>query len=230
MEAELFEALREEQARVRADPRLVAKPLVLIVPSHSLREHLLARCVAELGSVAGLRIDTLHGFAQGVLAHGPSPAREVQTLLPALTERAARTLARFEGRTAPRDLEPYLPAMRDLFDAGFSADHFEPALEALADLPADSRQRAREVLELARALAAELTRTGLLAPGGTLRAAVEALREHPRIHGARALWIHGFADTTGAGSELFELLVGRCGARVFFDAGSRSAFRNSPLN
>jgi len=63
-EAALLAEIGEFASEVRSDPALLAKPLRVVVPSRSLREHVAARLVRTHGrSLAGISIQTLRGVA-----------------------------------------------------------------------------------------------------------------------------------------------------------------------
>jgi len=220
------EALAAEAAR---DPRLLADPVRVVVPSRSLRAHLAARLVARRGrSLAGVRVQTLHGLALEVLERAGG-ARDAATaggeaLFPVLVERAARR----EGALA-RGLDPLLDGyaavaatVRDLLDAGLEAAHAEAALEALAadGAAAGSRQqveRAQALVRVAARTAAELERLGLARAGDMQRRAAEVLGRDPGLLLARAVLVHGFAEVTGVAGDLLEAVLRARGGRLIVD-------------
>ena len=72
-EALVLAAVGEHAAAVREDPRLLASPLRIVVPSRSLREHLAASIVRALGhAAAGVVIQTLRNLAHEVLRRAAS--------------------------------------------------------------------------------------------------------------------------------------------------------------
>ncbi len=220
------EALAAEAAR---DPRLLADPVRVVVPSRSLRAHVAERLVARRGrSLAGVRVQTLHGLALEVLERAGG-ARDAATaggeaLFPVLVERAARR----EGALA-RGLDPLLDGyaavaatVRDLLDAGLEAAHAEAALEALAADGAmgGSRQqveRAQALVRVAARTAAELERLGLARAGDVQRRAAEALGRDPGLLPARAVLVHGFAEVTGVAGDLLEAVLRARGGRLIAD-------------
>ncbi len=219
-------ALASEAAR---DPRLLAEPVRVVVPSRSLRAHVAERVVARRGrSLAGVRVQTLHGLALEVLerAGGARDAVTVggEALFPVLVERAARR----EGALA-RGLDPLLDGyaavaatVRDLLDAGLEAAHAEAALEALgADgAMAGSRQqveRAQALVRVAARTAAELERLSLARAGDVQRRAAEALGRDPDLLPARAVLVHGFAEVTGVAGDLLEAVLRARGGRLIVD-------------
>ncbi|HVF61551.1 MAG TPA: PD-(D/E)XK nuclease family protein [Thermoanaerobaculia bacterium] len=220
------EALAAEAAR---DPRLLADPVRVVVPSRSLRAHVAERLVTRRGrSLAGVRVQTLHGLALEVLER-VGGARDAATaggeaLFPVLVERAARR----EGALA-RGLDPLLDGyaavaatVRDLLDAGLEAAHAEAALEALAadGAAAGSRQqveRAQALVRVAARTAAELERLGLARAGDVQRRAAEALGRDPDLLPARAVLVHGFAEVTGVAGDLLEGVLRARGGRLIVD-------------
>jgi PD-(D/E)XK nuclease superfamily len=220
------EALAAAAAR---EPRLLADPVRVVVPSRSLRAHVAERLVARRGrSLAGVRVQTLHGLALEVLERAGG-ARDAATaggdaLFPVLVERAARR----EGALA-RGLDPLLDGyaavaatVRDLLDAGLEAAHAEAALEALAadGTAAGSRQqveRAQALVRVAARTAGELERLGLARAGDVQRRAAEALGRDPDLLPARAVLVHGFAEVTGVAGDLLEAVLRARGGRLIVD-------------
>ena len=208
----------------RADPGLLGRPVRVVVPSSSLREHLAARIVRHAGrAVAGVKVQTLHGVALEILSDAAVPAPRGDALLPILV----RQLARREP--ALRDvLEPLHDAygavvadVSDLLDAGFDpAAHGEAVEEWLREAPlaAEARERVRALARIAGATAGELARLGCGRRGTRLALAAALLARDPgSLLPARAVLVHGFADATGVASDLLEALVRQRGARVFVD-------------
>ena len=76
-EAALLAEVGAFAREVRSDPALLAKPLRLVVPSRSLREHVATRLVRTRGrSLAGVSVQTLRGLAFELLR------RQMQLFLP----------------------------------------------------------------------------------------------------------------------------------------------------
>src|SRR5687768_107575 len=90
LEALLLEDLERERLRLREDPRALARPLAIVVPSHSLRLHLAAVCVrASGGALLGVRVATLHELALEVLERAGRPVPRGSSLFAALVRRRA---------------------------------------------------------------------------------------------------------------------------------------------
>jgi len=208
-----------------SDPACLAEPVRVVVPSASLREHVAARLVARVDRpVAGFEIQTLHGLALELLDRAGEAPLRADVLFPVLVRRAARREP--ELRSALDALEDgygaVVAAVADLSDAGFDASvpaHVEALEEALAEagLPDAAHARARAVVAAAAGTARAMTEFGVGRPGARLARAAALLADRPGLLPARAVWIHGFADATGAASDLLAALVRHLGARALVD-------------
>ena len=207
------------RAAVELDP-----PVRVVVPSRSLRLHLLRRLVETRGAVAGVVVQTLGGVANEIFerAGTAGPVR------PAGFDLLARRLARQEPALASEleglvdGYDAILGAISDLVDAGFGPDHEEGVLERIDELgpavPLPNRQRAAALVRVtARALeAADIV--DAQPRGAIYRLAAELLSEHDeRVLPSRALFVHGFADLTGVAADLLTQAVGAVGGLVLLD-------------
>jgi hypothetical protein len=193
-------------------------PVRVLVPSHSLRVDLLARLARRRPAWIGLDVRTLRTFALELLhRHGEAPPRGA-ALFALELERAARRrrplVAAFgEFQDGWSTLAA---AARDLVDAGFLPELAEPLEELLhaeaAAIPARTLARARALLAtLAEALEA-LEARGLAPEARLWTRAAELVASAPTAdaapqHGSRALFLHGFADATGAVADLLAALA-----------------------
>ena len=203
-----------------ADAGLLARPVVVVVPSRTLRAHLAARLVAARGrAVAGVRFVTLYGLALEIVGRLGAPPRAGAEVLPVLVARAVREERELRGLVESLDeaLPPVVAAVRDLLDAGVQGGHLEALDERLAELsPEDpAAGRARAVLRVAGAAGAGVERLRIGVPAAVLREAADALRRDPEeALPCRAVLVHGFADATGVATDLIEALVRFAGAVV----------------
>ena len=128
VEALLLTELRRHGDALREDPRLLAKPVRVVVPSRSLARHLSVALVRATGcGVAGVRIQTLHGLALEVHEAAGVRAGRGDELFGVLVRRAAR-----EQRALHLALDALedgygavVGAVSDLLDAGY--DHATPS-------------------------------------------------------------------------------------------------------
>jgi len=224
-EAALLDAVDALSAAGRADPALLARPVRVVVPSRSLREHVAARLVERAGrAVAGVRVQTLQGLAMEVIdAAGEAPPVG-DPLFPVLVRRAARKAPAL--RAVLEDLEDGYAAVAaevaDLLDAGWSPAvpaHAEALEEALAAEPySPTADRARAVAAVASRVSEDLELLGCGRRGTRMARAAELLGAAPeRLLPARAVLVHGFADATAVASDLIEVLVRACDAWVLLD-------------
>jgi len=199
-------------------------PVRIIVPSRSLRLHLLRRLVAGRGAVAGVAVQTLGGVVREISERtGRGPFVGVAGF-----DAIVRRLARGE-RALASELEDLsdgydvvLGAIRDLIDAGFGPDHEEAVLERVDELAsavplANQRRAAALVRVAARAVeAAEIT--GVHPQAAGYQRAVDALREiGARALPSRRVFIHGFADLTGVATDLVSAVLQEIGGVVLVD-------------
>ncbi len=222
VEALLLADIEALSAAAQADPRLLAQPVVVVVPSRSLRLHVSAAVVAARGhSAAGIEILTLHGLASEVAARCGERRRPGRQLLAVLVGRFARreqALARLASGFEDGEL-PVAATVRDLLDAGLTPEAAEAAGELLAGHPdAAERERAEALVRIASGVALALDAGGFDLPGDLLRRAARRIADEPeRALPARAVLVHGFADATGVATDLVEALVRHRGAWVYLD-------------
>ena len=206
-----------------SDAALLGKPVVVVVPSRTLRLHLSARLVtAHARAVAGVRIVTLYGLALEILDRAGAARLAGGNVLPVLVSRAARGQGPLSGLVDSLDdgLPPVVATVRDLLDAGVVSAHVDALDERLAELPGtdSGASRARALLKIAGDVASSLEEMRVGVPSVVLREATEAVRSDPRrTLPCRAVLIHGFADATGVATDLIEALLRGLGGIVFLD-------------
>lgn len=220
LEAHLLAELGAACAAARADARLLAAPLRVVVPSADLRHALSARIARHCGpSALGLRVDTLRGLARAVhAACGETPARG-EALALVYAERAARAQPELAARLGAIEggLARAAQSVRDLLSAGLLPEHERAAGEALRGL------RGEHALELALvraacACASALAKDGLALPGGELRRAAQLVRERGELAlPARALHVYGFGDAAGPARALLSALCERESAQLYLE-------------
>jgi hypothetical protein len=224
VEALVLAEVAELAAEARREPALLGRPVVVVVPSGSLRAHLAERLVQVCGAVAGVEIVTLHKLAHDVLAAAGEPERRGAPLLGVLVQRAARREPALAGFLEPLadGYAGIAGTVRDLLDAGLEAAHADALDERFAELLGRGDDaalaRARAIVRVAAAVHAELESLGAGRSSTLLRRATELLLQDPdRALPARAVLVHGFAEATGLATDVIEALVRRRAARVFVD-------------
>ena len=221
-EIETIETVARLAPRGPAD---LAPPLRVIVPSASLRRHLLARLVAASGrALAGVAVQTLQQASLAVLERAGEGGGQGAAPFEVLVRRTAARAPSF--RQALADLHDGYgiveAAVRDLLDAGFSPGHREAVLEKLAELHdrvAPPRlQRARALVLIATEVAGRLDELEAHRPEQAPQRAAELLRRRgPTALPSRAVLIHGFADLTGVAADLMQALLAVIGGTVVID-------------
>lgn len=218
-EAFLLERLDALAAEAKSDPRVLATPVRVVVPSGALRTHVAAR-VARSGLGLGVLVQTLDALALEALDRCGETVRRGELLLDAFVRRAAREepslafLRRLEDGATP-----LVAVVRDLLDAGLDEGTqrgFEEALAALRTTQA-RRERAQALSRVVARVRAAADEAGVLLNGDAFAAANRALdplsSRDPRTSGggdalpARALFCVGFADVTGRVADLLETLA-----------------------
>jgi RecB family exonuclease len=234
-EAYLLGELRRLHDAARADWALLGQPVRVVVPSRSLRDHLAARLVRELGGgAAGIAIQTLRALAFELLERAGEGARGGQALVPVLARRFAAAepaladaLGGFEDGFAVA-----LATVNDLLDAGLDATNAESALECLAEAGpragVAAGRRAEALVRVAERVAAELAARGLEPRAGFFRRARERFEKSPALLPSRALFLHGWADVTGVQLDLVEALVRGLGGCVVLDHPPSEAGAGDP--
>ncbi len=205
-----------------ADLGLLSRPVVVVVPSRSLRLHLVSRLLERhRRAVAGVEIVTLHGVASEILERCGEAPRASAPLLPVLVQRFARREEALRVRLDPFQdgYAAVLGAVRDLLDAGFEPSHAEALGQLLAERGAGAEhERALALLRTAEAVGSAFEEEGLTLSAHVLRRATDLLRADPeRALPARAVLIHGIADATGVATDLVETLLRLHGASVYLD-------------
>jgi RecB family exonuclease len=197
---------------------LLAEPVLIVVPSRSLREHL-SQALTGVGAVLGLRVLTLEGLVTEALRRAGEPC--VDSPLHAVL---ARRLASREP-TLATPLDPYddgyqvvAGAVDDLLDAGLEPAHAEFLLERIEELEGGiPAARVAAVTRVAIAMAERPTGVACHRAERVARAR-RAIESDPElVLPARRILLAGFQDATGVQSDLIETLMrtGRC--RIFLE-------------
>ena len=222
LEERLFAEVERLVAAAGADPAALARPVRVLVPSRSLAQHVAARLVHRARRpLLGVAVRTLHAAASAIVARAGEALPGGEELLDLLVRRAARREPALAALAELVDGHAAVAAsVRDLLDAGLESAHAEALDEALADaaLAPEPARRARAVVRIAGQIAAAIESGHLGHRSQLYRLACEAvLRDPEAALPSRAILIHGFADATGAVTDLVEALVRRAGATLFLD-------------
>lgn len=215
-----------EEVESALDGRPPAPPVRLVVPSRSLRLHLLERLAGSRAAPRlGIACQTLHAVAREITERAGRPVAQST----AAFELAVRRRARGERRLADElghlqdGWGAVATSVRDLLEAGLRPVHQPIADEALqaggTGRGATRRQveRGRAVLRVAAAVATDLEELGVATRADLLSAAADAVLRDPQALPTGALLIHGFADVTGASGDLLEALLRTHGGLVIVD-------------
>lgn len=226
--------LRDLEERLHSAPQRWADPLVLVVPSRTLRDHLRARIVAQHGPILGVRATTLFGLALEITEDVAGRQLAGRDLFPLFARRLAR-----DEKALRRALEPLndgysslLGPVRDLLDAGFDPALAEGMTEALGSegRPEASKlevDRAQGLVQVAAGTLLELDRLGAGRRSTLLTSAAEQVRQLGRqAFKAESVWVYGFADASGVARDLIEALLDRFAGRLYLDQPADPANRS----
>ena len=199
-------------------------PVRIVVPSRSLRHHLLRVIARQRGGVAGLQVQTLYGLAMEVLARTDVTAPRGDAGFEVLVRRLAASQSPL--RTALGELvdgyDAVIGAVRDLLDAGFQPGNEDGVIERLdevAEEVAPERvERARALVRLAAEVLEHTDELGVWRSTQALQMAEDRIHVlGPEALPARAFLVHGFADVTGVAADLLLVLVRAYGGAVILD-------------
>ena len=208
----------------------LSAPVLVVVPSTSLRRHVLERVLAQRSNDAVLGLDcrTHLGLAATLVERAGEGDGEPAAALQGFDFFAlfARRLARREKVLADSldhltdGYGAVLAAVRDLIDAGFDPALGEGLEEALtSDGPAVAAkaeiERARALLRVAAGTQQELETWSLGRSSDLLARAALAARQRPLV--ARRVLIHGFNDATGLTIDFLLALLQAYGGTLYLD-------------
>ncbi len=224
-------ALATERRLLTEVDRLVTRniddlgtPVRIIVPSRSLRLHLLRKLVSERGAVAGVVVQTMGGLAREIMDRSGSAVPGGVVAFEVLVRRLARgeqvLAAELEGLSDGYDVVQ--GAVRDLVDAGFGPDHEDGVLERLDELvrvvPRSNRDRAAALTRVAARALESVEITGARPQAARYIRAAEELRKHGNVSlPSRGVLVHGFADLTGVAADLLTTVLREIGGVVLMD-------------
>ncbi len=192
----------------------LADAVRVVVPSRSLRRHLLRILARHRGAMLGAQVSTLFGLAlEAVARSGRVPPRG-DAAFALLARRLAAAEPVLSAGLEHRDdgYDAVVGAIRDLLDAGFVPGNEEGVLERLDQVAGavapERAERSRALVRLASTAFARAEALGLEPSMRVLQLAEEAIAVHgPALLPTRALLVHGFADVTGVAADLLVTLV-----------------------
>ncbi len=213
---ELFEEHGEE---------VLTKPIRVVVPSKSLRLHVLERVLTRRGrAVAGLDCRTHHGLALDVTERaGAYPAISTD-LFPLFARRLAhretplrRTLDHLKNGYAS-----ILSSVGDLLDAGLDPAHLEALEEVLEAEGPDFAtpfevERAKSLVRVAVGTTVALGEQGLGRSSHLLQAATALVKQCPDLLPSSAVLVYGYNDATGLVTDFLLALVQTLGGEILLD-------------
>jgi superfamily I DNA/RNA helicase len=219
-ESALLDRIAKLQEEAAENPSVLAKPILVVVSSNALRDHLRQQIAQQLGGAAiGLAVLTLKGLAQRLLRDASLPCSSHDALFDFVAQREAansrplaHVLDQLEGGYSLSTA-----GIRDLSSAGLTPDLTEALTEICHHGGADGSALAAEVIDAARRTWQHMRDTGLKRTGDLLDDAAAALAQHgPGLLRARAVLVHGFADATGQATTFLQQIATH-GAEVYLD-------------
>jgi hypothetical protein len=199
-------------------------PVRIVVPSRSLRHHLIRVIARHRCGVAGLNVQTLFGLAMEVLAGSDIEAPAGDAGFEVLVRRLAAAQPSLNS-TLGELVDGYdavVGAVRDLLDAGFQPGNEEGVIERLDEVAGEVApervERARALVRLATEVLEHTDEFGVWRSTQALQLAEDIIHAHgPEALPTRALFVHGFADVTGVAADLLLTLVRIHGGVVILD-------------
>ncbi len=221
LHAALLDALRRHKQAVRAEPRLLGRSLLVVVPSRHLATQVQALLARE-GSV-GVQVATAAQAARLVLGLAGESELAGGEWFDAVLRRRLRGRASLERRIVHGEgsWAQVAATVGDLLDAGLDEDCAEAARECLA---AGGSEDERELLELAIDVERGLrsARVGRVHARHALAARLlgDASGPTTRLLRERILGVVlcGFADATGHLASFLEALRARLACAVLWDS------------
>jgi hypothetical protein len=189
-------------------------PVRIVVPSRSLRHHLIRAVARRRGGVAGLQVQTLFSLALEVLAGADLPVPRGDAGFEVVVRRLASGLPTL--RSTLGDLvdgyDSIIGAVRDLLDAGFRAGNEDGVVERLdevvAEVAPERVERARALVRLAAEVLEHTDELEVWRSTQALQMAEDRIHTlGPEALPARAVLVHGFADVTGVAADLLVALA-----------------------
>ena len=217
---DLEDAFTQRLAELAAD----REPIAVVAPSRRLVERLQRLAAVEKGlPLLGVHFHTFHSLALAVTEGAWNGARLVadpvfhDRVVDCLLSRSADLSRLFGGEARPRALAAALRAsLRDLIDAGVSAQALEEFFGAELVPQPEERARFHALLRLCREYEARLERLRVLSPSALIRLAARQAEDSEVLRRFREVLYYGFYDLTGLQLEFFEAVVSRCPARLYF--------------
>jgi hypothetical protein len=227
VEAALLEALEDALCHLQRRPWGRLRPVRVIVPSRSLRVHIIGKILQRLQRpIIAIKVQTLHGFALEVLEQAGIRPELGWEILKVLIKREAKkeTPLRNSLEFFERGFEVAVSSVMDLLDAGLETGHGEVLLESLERgfderrFSAEELARAKAVINVAIRVRSLMDSLGIGPPSRVLHQAEEALRVHPEeLAPSSSIFIHGFIDVTAPAGDLIDTLMKLKGAMIFLD-------------
>ncbi|MFQ5525961.1 MAG: PD-(D/E)XK nuclease family protein [Thermoanaerobaculia bacterium] len=204
---------------------VLARPIRLVVPSKSLRWHVLERVLAHRGrAVAGVDCRTHHGLAVTVTEQAGKRAAISTDLFPLFARRLAHEETPLR-RTLDHLRDGYtsiLASVSDLLDAGLDPAHVE-ALEEVLESEGSAVatpfevERAKSLVRVASRTSSVLATQGLGRSSHLLQAATGLIKQNPELLPSSAVFVYGYNDATGLTADFLLALVQTFGGAFFLD-------------
>lgn len=190
------------------------RPVRIIVPSRSLRQHLLCRLVQKRGAIAGLLVQTAYSAAREVLQKAKIAPPSGDGFFDIVVRRLAGSEEVLASNLEALDdgYGSVVGVVRDLLDAGFQPGHEEGVLDKLDDLekPVTPKRldRARAIVRIAARSHEAMSVTENWRSAHAFDSAADLLQHKgEELLPSEGVFIHGFADVTGVVADFFESLI-----------------------
>ena len=216
--------LEEIEKLASSNLESLSKPLRVVVPSKSLRRHLLRAITRRLGAVAGIQVQTLFGLALETVARSglAQPSADAGFEVEVRRIAAGEPILRNSLERLNDGYDAVVGAVRDILDAGFLPGNEDGVLERIEDVAAEVAserlERSAALVRLAASAFGKTEEMGMRRSARAQQLAEDALQiAGPDLLPTRTLLVHGFADVTGVAADLLVGLVRVLGGTVILD-------------
>lgn len=206
--------LQDLRTLIGHDPSLLKRPVLVVVPSATLRRHLQVRIAQGFGSaVLGVQVQLVGHVAADVLRRAGRPVPRGGLLFDILARRAASERAPLREALDGLD-DGYgvaASSIRDLLSAGLAGD-----ATSARDTVSAWDTRARAVVDAAADTHVLMQRLGIGRRADAMQAAAMALEEAGGdVLPARAVCVYGFADAPGLTTSFLRALLRLENAQIY---------------
>lgn len=199
----------------------------LVVPSNSLRDHLVSKILQRRGgAMINFRCLTHFELACEILPPGTSHTNAEQHFLGLYVRRAARRETSLEGPLGRiRDgFGTIIGTVRDLLDAGFHPSHAEALHDVLSEeaqqvATKEETARAHSIIRICQTVSEEFELQALRRPADLIKDATEVILSGSKnLLGQTRVFAYGYADATGLVTDFLLALLRETSGQIYLNS------------